>query len=136
MIEALRGCQTPGMKHIHLNHVALLVASVSRSSAFYENVLGLEPIGRPNFDFPGAWYRLGDDQELHLICQGGDTQTRSGANHFALMVDDMDAAVATLEQRGGQIARRQVRPDGAEQIYLRDPDGHTIEVCTAPPADG
>ena len=40
---------------------------------------------RPDFDFPGAWFRLGDYQELHLI--GGRGQpvfAHHRGNHFAL----------------------------------------------------
>ena len=122
------------MKHTHLNHVALHVEDVERSVAFYRNVLGLEEIPRPAFDFPGAWLRLGDDQELHLIAgRQQEPQVRSGANHFALMVEDMDVAEKVLEERGAEVSARRTRPDGAFQIYLEDPDGHTIEICTPVP---
>jgi catechol 2,3-dioxygenase-like lactoylglutathione lyase family enzyme len=123
------------MKARSLNHVALYIEDVDRSRRFYEDVLGLEPIERPAFDFPGAWYRLGVDQELHLISgRRQDPQVRSGANHYALLVDDMDAAESLLRERGCDPGTRRVRPDGAFQIYVRDPDGHTIEICTAPAA--
>ena len=55
------------MKVLELNHVAIHVTDVERSVAFYRDVLRLEPIPRPAFTFPGAWFRLGVDQELHLI---------------------------------------------------------------------
>jgi lactoylglutathione lyase len=55
------------MEFLQLNHVALHVADIERSAAFYRDVLKLEPIPRPAFTFPGAWFRLGGDQELHLI---------------------------------------------------------------------
>ena len=121
------------MKPRSLNHVALHVEDVARSASFYEGVLGLAKIERPDFDFPGAWYRLGEDQELHLISgQHQDPQVRSGANHWALLVDDIDEAERFLQDRGGKPSRRRTRPDGAFQIYLRDPDGHSIEICTDP----
>ena len=119
-----------------LNHVALQVSDVEQSQRFYETVMCLEEIPRPRFEFPGAWFRLGVDQELHLI--GGDAsevaERRSGANHFALMVDDMDACERFLSERGVAYLPRRVRPDGAFQIYLHDPDGHSIELCTRGPA--
>ena len=120
------------MKHLHLNHVALLVTDLERSRSFYRDVLSLVEIDRPVFDFPGAWFRLGDDQELHLIeAAAEEPQTRSGANHFALMVEDMSLAKEWLGERGAKIHTEQTRPDGALQIYLADPDGHTIEVRTS-----
>jgi catechol 2,3-dioxygenase-like lactoylglutathione lyase family enzyme len=89
------------------------------------------PIPRPAFDFPGAWFQLGVVQELHLI--GGrstETNSHNRGNHWALMIDDMDAWEADFQQRGIAYLPRRTRPDGAYQIYLVDPDGHYIELCT------
>lgn len=63
------------MKVLQLNHVALHVADVSASVRFYSDVLKLEEIPRPAFRFPGAWFRLGVDQELHLIGVVGRART-------------------------------------------------------------
>ena len=117
------------MRTNQLNHVGLHVADVARSRRFYEDVLCLEEIGRPAFDFPGAWYRLGMDQELHLIAGvQGEPQSLGGANHLALRVDDLEACQAHLEEHGVEY-RRQTRPDGVGQIYVFDPDGHSVELC-------
>ncbi len=80
------------MTALELNHVALHVKDVAKSSEFYERVLRLKAIKRPAFDFPGAWFRLGAHQELHLI--GDRTEpanSKDRGNHYALMIDDMDA---------------------------------------------
>ncbi|HTN76635.1 MAG TPA: VOC family protein [Pirellulaceae bacterium] len=123
------------MKILQLNHVAIHVADVEKSSHFYRDVLRLAEIPRPAFSFPGAWFRLGHDQELHLI---GDrleaTVSHSRGNHWALMIDDMDACEADFQARNIAYLPRRTRPDGAYQIYLVDPDGHYIELCTAAPA--
>ena len=47
------------MKVLQLNHVALHVADVAVSESFYRDVLQLEQLARPAFDFPGAWFRFG-----------------------------------------------------------------------------
>lgn len=123
------------MKTTELNHVALHVQDVERSSRFYREVLQLPSIPRPAFDFPGAWFRLGERQELHLI--GGRSDPVYGANrgnHFALMVDDISAWEEHFHRCSVDHLPRRTRPDGARQIFLRDPDGHVIELCT-PPAD-
>ena len=121
------------MDHHELNHVAIHVEDVERSCTFYERVLELKPIPRPVFDFSGAWYRLGAVQELHLIGER-DQPVHAGTrgNHFALMIDDMDAWEAHLQKLGVEYYERRTRPDGAFQIYVTDPDGHCIELCTAP----
>jgi lactoylglutathione lyase len=118
-----------------LNHVALHVADVERSVAFYRDVLKLEPMPRPAFSFPGAWFRLGRDQELHLIGERNqEVHSHNRSNHFALMVDDFDAWEKYVIENKVNYAPRRTRPDGALQLYVIDPDGHYIELCTAPPA--
>ena len=117
------------MKIHELNHVAIHVAEVERSCAFYREVLRLEQLPRPAFDFPGAWFRLGAAQELHLIGRRGPVASTDGNNHFALWVDDIAAWAAHLQRVGAECDSR-LRPDGACQIFLRDPDGHFIELFT------
>lgn len=122
------------MKIAELNHVALLVTDVQRSCEFYLRVMKLTPIPRPAFDFPGAWFQLGTNQELHLI-GGRSEQIVSGnrSNHFALRTDDIEAWEKHLTSVSADFLPKKLRPDGAEQIFLRDPDGHTIELCAPPP---
>lgn len=122
--------QTPA-----LNHVALHVTDLQRSQDFYEDVLQLKRIERPNFRFAGKWYRLGRDQELHLICRGpAPDQPPQRDNHFALLVDDLDRWEQHLIRARADFQPRKTRPDGALQIILIDPDGHHIELCTRPPS--
>ena len=121
------------MKTLQFDHVALHVADVERSCKFYREMMFLEPIPRPAFTFPGAWFRLGIDQELHLI--GGrerHVNSHNRGNHFALLVDDIDAWEQHLSSAGAELAARRIRPDGAHQIYVIDPDGHYVELCTEP----
>jgi catechol 2,3-dioxygenase-like lactoylglutathione lyase family enzyme len=113
--------------------VAIHVADVERSVAFYRDVLKLPPMPRPAFSFPGAWFRIGADQELHII---GERQreviSHNRGNHFALLVDDLDAWEQHLAACGAAVVPRRVRPDGALQVYVIDPDGHYVELCTLP----
>ena len=60
------------MEILDLNHVALGVSDVPRSIRFYEEIVGLKQKPRPDFDFEGAWFALGETRELHLI-EGLDT---------------------------------------------------------------
>ncbi len=121
------------MKITQLDHVAIHVHDVQRSCEFYEKVLRLKAIPRPAFDFPGAWFQLGETQELHLIGERtASVVSASRGNHYALMVDDMDTWEQYFQQHGIAYEPRRTRPDGAYQIYVTDPDGHAIELCTPP----
>ena len=120
------------MKILQLNHVAINVAEVERSARFYREVLGLAPMPRPAFSFPGAWFRIGADQELHLIGRIPENRDPPRERHFAFRVDSLEAARARLERERIEYQGPQTRPDGALQIFLRDPDGHVVELFTGP----
>jgi catechol 2,3-dioxygenase-like lactoylglutathione lyase family enzyme len=121
------------MKVNQLDHVALHVADVEISIRFYRDVMCLPPMDRPAFSFPGAWFRLGNTQELHLI---GDrevpVQSHHRGGHFALAVESLDEWEAHLDQMEAVRLPRKTRPDGATQTFVCDPDGNWIELCAAP----
>lgn len=113
-----------------LHHVALQVADVAESVIFYEKVLGFVQLPRPSFIFPGAWFKLGGQQELHLI--GGrevPVVSSNHGNHFALRVQDITATATYLKDQSVTLLGPKQRADGAWQIFIQDPDGHTIEFC-------
>jgi catechol 2,3-dioxygenase-like lactoylglutathione lyase family enzyme len=125
-----------------IHHVALTVTHIERSRKFYREIMSLKEIPRPPFDFPGAWFRIGDTQELHLIVHSRSTfrgkPLDSRDVHFALRVPDFQAAVEFLRGKG---YRQDVPLDdpycmvvqphptpGYPQIYICDPDRHVIEI--------
>lgn len=110
-----------------LNHTAIHVADLERSVAFYRNVLQLHEMARPDFDFAGAWFQTGPDQELHLICRAG-AHTIPSERHTAYRVPDMEAATAHLDSMEISYEGPKNRPDGPLQVFLRDPDGHVVEL--------
>lgn len=133
LLRSSGSCQLREMKIAELNHAAIHVAEVEKSVDFYQRVLLLEALPRPAFDFPGAWFRVGTQQELHLL---GDRElpvhSHNRGTHFALLVDDIDAWEVHLRTEGAHFAPKKSRPDGAYQIFLQDPDGHIVELCTPP----
>lgn len=127
---AWRFAYTLVMTITQLDHVAIHVEDVDRSVAFYRDVLKLEPLPRPDFDFPGAWFRIGPQQELHLI-GARDSSVHSGnrGNHYAMEVTGIAAWETHLANHGATFMPAKKRPDGATQIFVQDPDGHYIELC-------
>lgn len=114
-----------------LNHVALHVRDLDASIRFYRDVLDLPVLDRPNFSFGGAWFALGT-QELHLIEDPNCTLDQTPF-HFALQVRDAYASGVALRDRGvTDFSGPAPRPDGAVQIFLRDPDGYVIELVSFP----
>ena len=124
-----------------IHHVSVPVSDLARARAFYGGVLELQEIARPPFDFPGAWYQLGDRQ-LHLSV-GERSTFRSGKGidsrdvHFAVRVPSFRRALEHLESKGYRTDAsddlRRIRPNphsrgGFPQIHLLDPDRNLIEI--------
>jgi len=117
---------------IQFDHISLFVSDLDASKDFYKSVLGLEEIPRPAFDFPGAWFQLANDVQLHLIA-GKEKQTEetgSRKNHFALLVHDIFKAEQKAKDFGLNYIGPKKRPDGAWQLFIADPDGYFIEFGT------
>jgi catechol 2,3-dioxygenase-like lactoylglutathione lyase family enzyme len=125
-----------------IHHVALTVSDVERSRRFYREILSIKEIPRPPFGFPGAWFQVGDSQELHLILHDRPTFRNKPLDtrdvHFAVRVPNYYSAVQFLRSKGYEVdagpddpMRMIVQPHptaGYPQIYICDPDWHVIEI--------
>lgn len=117
------------MRIAELDHVALHVKDLEASCKFYREVLRLDPLPRPAFNFPGAWFRLGERHELHLIGERTiPVVSHRQGNHFAVRAENLDEWEQHFKRIGFTPLVRKLRPDGAGQIFLEDPDGHIIEL--------
>jgi catechol 2,3-dioxygenase-like lactoylglutathione lyase family enzyme len=103
---------------------------LAASRRFFGEVLGLDEIERPGFNFSGAWFALGDRQ-LHLIVQepaGSEGAGRiSRSDHMALEVSDLDEVKKALRNASIEFGEGSNQALGMDQIFCRDPDGHVIE---------
>lgn len=110
------------------HHAGFLVTDIARAVAFYEGVLGLKTLARPDFNFDGRWYDLGNGHQLHLMCierLPGHTDQPAFDRHIALEVPDLDIAAQQLEEMQVAFARSR---SGRPQLFVRDPDGNMIEL--------
>lgn len=115
------------------HHVGFLVTDIERAAAFYEGVLGLENLLRPDFGFPGRWYDLKNGNQLHLMSTA-DLPAHATDNpvfdrHIALVVADIKNTAEQLVALG--IAYAEGGGRGGTQLFVRDPDGNMIELRSA-----
>lgn len=119
-----------------LHHVSIPVRDLERSKHFYGQLLGLPEIARPPFDFPGAWYQLGDRQ-LHLIVnssagtlrESSDVDSRDG--HYAIRIRSYRETLDHLRAQGIPCRERPKNLTPWPQIYVVDPDGNVLELNAA-----
>ena len=118
------------------DYVVLIVTDLDRSLAFYTDLLGL-PLGHRS----GSYAQLDTGVTRISIYERdamADTLGRSltapdpDAPGFELgfLVDDCDRAFAELTQAGAEAAVPPTdRPWGQRTAYVRDPDGHLVELA-------
>ena len=118
------------MKVNHFHHVSVNTNGTPLTAMvdFYRDVLGLGDQPRPEIaGIPGHWHTVGN-QELHLV--GAPPQGPGidpTGHHYCVAVDDLDAAIAELDERGIEYVRA-VQGAGTVQIWITDPAGNTIEL--------
>jgi catechol 2,3-dioxygenase-like lactoylglutathione lyase family enzyme len=109
---------------VAVHHVSVNVADAAQGVRFYTDVLGgTIREDRPDFGIGGAWIDLGATQ-VHLI---ESSVPPNLGQHFAILVDDLDAAVDEL--RAGGLDVGDPSAVGANrQTFLTDPSGNLIEL--------
>ena len=112
------------VRTLAVHHVSINVDDLEPAVRFYVDELGLSlRKDRPVLGVDGAWLDAGG-QQVHLIV--GKPPAAEG-QHFALLVDDLDAAVEELRGHGHRVSNPS--PVGtARQSFLNDPSGNSIEL--------
>jgi catechol 2,3-dioxygenase-like lactoylglutathione lyase family enzyme len=140
------------------DHTGVTVSNLERSLAFWRDVLGFELSHRAHqtgelaseiTGVPGAEISLAvlkapghkiELLEYHAPPDRKRVDSRPcdiGAAHVALVVDNLDAVLDTIAASGWQAAGKpqtlQTGPNaGRRVVYVRDPDGTTIEFMQPP----
>ena len=120
-----------------IHHAAIICANYSRSKAFYVDILGLRIIAenyRPKRDSFKLDLALPDGSQIELFSFPGRPPRPSypeaqGLRHLAFVVEDVEAAVASLEAHG--LSVEAIRVDeytGKKYTFFSDPDGLPLEI--------
>jgi catechol 2,3-dioxygenase-like lactoylglutathione lyase family enzyme len=112
-----------------INHVSVNALDLKRSTDFYAELLGAEPIATPNFGIPVQWLALGRTQ-LHLF---EADLTPPTYHHLGITVDDLEPVYRAAERWDAfddQAFRNRLveLPGDVVQLYVRDPAGNLVEV--------
>ena len=112
-------------------HVCLNVADAERAVAWYTDQLGFEESwGFEAGDTLNRYVADEDGTEIQLSETAGETPDDHGNawDHLAVSVDDVARAVDTIDHHGVVRGPAVVDAAGARVAFVRDPDGHVVEL--------
>lgn len=124
------------MQTYRIDHIHLISPNIEPTKDWYCNILG----GKVTFEgeFKGSKVYYVDLNGFNIIIVkqlpnekpiSATIQTREGLDHFGVAIDDMDAAVADLKEKGVKfvVEPMQVRP-GLRIAYIEAPYKVRIEL--------
>ena len=142
------------------DHTGITVSNLERSLAFWRDVIGFElshtahqtgEMAREITGVPGAELKLAvvkapGGHKIELLEYVAPSERERdidlrpcdvGSVHVALIVDDLEAILSAIDASGWKAAGKpqtlQSGPNtGKRVVYVRDPDGTTIEFMQAP----
>ena len=118
------------VKISQINHVTTMVKNTARAMKFYNELLGIKQI-QSQVDNPAiTWLQLDNGVMVHLI-ETQEAPAKPGNIHHAFQVDNLEETQETLEKNGFTILRGGIRYDGQAYFFIEDPDGNSVEFCTA-----
>jgi len=126
------------MKEIQrINHIGLRVTNLEKSRSFYEKLgfiflvgpIGPEPVAimeHPSGVNINFILNSNDKETLNVLMDVADKHT--GYTHVALEINDLESVQKQLAELGYPITEGPiVTPEGAQFIFIRDPDSNVIE---------
>lgn len=125
-----------------LNHYFVRANDLEASRRFYCEVLGFEPMPRPDFPFPGYWLGVGGKVQVHMGPHGipdsaryylgssprSATDNTGVVDHIAFLATEPGAFVQRFEALGLKAHKRYFPQFRLFQMFVKDPDGLTIEL--------
>ncbi len=102
------------------------VSDYAAALAWYERLLGSPPSFLPH-DTEAVW-ELAEHRSVYIV----QRPEHAGYAMHTIIVDDLDAVVAGIAQRGLEPATRETYPNGVRKTTYADPDGNEIGFGAVP----
>jgi catechol 2,3-dioxygenase-like lactoylglutathione lyase family enzyme len=125
-----------------LNHYFVRANDLERSRRFYCEVLGFEEMARPNFPFPGYWLGVNGKIQVHMGPHGiphaelyylgttprSATDNTGVVDHIAFLATEPESFAKRFDAIGLAARKRYFPEFQLFQMFVRDPDGLTVEL--------
>lgn len=114
-----------------LAHVCIGAVDLNAAERFYVDALEMQKA----FEFfragqrIGFYIRAGDTTFLEVFSERADPSAdRPLIKHFCLEVEDLEAVISRLKDRGVEVSAKKLGADNAWQAWITDPSGIRIEM--------
>jgi predicted enzyme related to lactoylglutathione lyase len=97
------------------------------AAEFYGTVLGL-PFGKRWGQMPAGEFETGNLTIAVMESEAFGVEFKPHSHPIALQVDDVEAARAELESRGGTFEGATIDSGVCHQALFKDPDGNMLEI--------
>lgn len=125
-----------------LNHYFVRANDLEKTKDFYCDMLGFSVMPRPTFPFPGYWLGVGGKIQVHMGQAGipdaeryylgtpkdAATDHAGVIDHIAFLASEPGAFIRRFRERGIAYQPRSFPEFDLYQIFLKDPNGLTIEL--------
>ena len=112
-------------------HICIGANDLDAAESFYVDALGMKLA----FQFLRAGQRIGfylkagDTTFLEVFAtNGAHNDGGSLIKHFCLEVEDLDAVISRLKDRGVEVSAKEMGADNSWQAWITDPSGVRIEM--------
>jgi catechol 2,3-dioxygenase-like lactoylglutathione lyase family enzyme len=120
----------------NLFHVAIKTNDLDDTVRFYTEVLGLHPVARPDFGYPGPWLAApGSAAIIHIYAggaalgPGGRAPYGTGAiDHVSITATSFHGFIERFKKHGLEWGEFNVREAGLWQLFVHDPSGVQLEI--------
>ncbi len=131
------------MNILKIDHIGVAVNSIDDSNSFWKEILGLDFAGSETVEeqkVTTAFYPVGDSEVELLESTASDgpvakyiARKGEGVQHIAFRVEDIDAALEELKEKGIRLIDQTPRigAGGARIAFLhpKDTNGVLVELC-------
>jgi catechol 2,3-dioxygenase-like lactoylglutathione lyase family enzyme len=125
------------MAIVGLDHVQLAAPPGCEAEArrFYGDLLGLEELPKPEplRSRGGVWFRVGEQQQLHVGVEEPFAPARKAHPALRVAAGELDALAERLRAAGADVTWDEALP-GVRRFYTADPWGNRLELVAAPEA--
>jgi catechol 2,3-dioxygenase-like lactoylglutathione lyase family enzyme len=125
-----------------LNHYFVRANDLEKTKDFYCDVLGFQIMPRPTFPFPGYWLGVNGKIQVHTGQDGianadlyylgtpaGAAKDHAGVvDHIAFLASEPGEFIHRFRDKGIEYSPRSLPEFDLYQIFLKDPNGLTIEL--------